>query len=256
MLRIPNNPQALQEWAKEMIDECLASSQERGMVYTRAGAYYFSGSYDNRAAIYNKTKPFIDKLAGFLMQPTDVRFQIVYDSGVDESVLERSQLVAEHLTADYRQSDADITFAEAVVWALVNGCQLLKHTPDGDSFKLAPVHPQNFGVLNETILNLNEQEAFCHVSYPSITRLRSRLEETQHPRRREIIERIKEGRKTQRDEEEPTYFHQMVVGGLQPLGDVNSVPSEAAGIVNVFPVPVPWKPNRRMSPTEIGRAHV
>ncbi|HEX3525106.1 MAG TPA: hypothetical protein VHT52_23830, partial [Stellaceae bacterium] len=47
----------------------------------------------------------------------------------------------------------------------------------------------------------------------------------------------------------PTYFHQMVVGGLQPLGDVGDAPSSAAGIVNVFPVPTPWRPQRRFAPT-------
>jgi len=40
-----------------------------------------------------------------------------------------------------------------------------------------------------------------------------------------------------------------VVGGLQPLGDVGDAPSSAAGIVNVFPVPTPWRPNRRFAPT-------
>ena len=52
-----------------------------------------------------------------------------------------------------------------------------------------------------------------------------------------------------REEEEPTYFHQMVVGGLQPLGDVGDAPSAAAGIVNVFPVPTPWRPQRNFAPT-------
>lgn len=248
MLRIPNRPDALAEWSKECIDECMASAQERGMVYTRAAQYYYTGSQDNRAAIYNKVKPFIDKLAGFLMQPTDVRFQLVFDNE-PENVLERAQLVSEKLTGDYRETDSDIVFAEAVVWALINGCQLIKHLPDHEGFKIAPIHPQNFGVLSETIMGLNEQEAFCHVSYPSVTRLRSMLEDGGHPRVEEIMGRINQGRSVKRDEEEPTYFHQMVVGGLQPLGNVGDMPAEAAGIVNVFPVPVPWRPNRRLTPT-------
>jgi hypothetical protein len=33
----------------------------------------------------------------------------------------------------------------------------------------------------------------------------------------------------------------MIVGGLQPLGDINDKP-EAAGIVQVFPTPTPWRP--------------
>jgi hypothetical protein len=249
MLKIPSKPGDLKVWIKELIDETMASSQERGMIYARAAQYYYQGTSDNRAAIYNKTKPFIEKLAGFLMQPTDVRFQIVYDSGEAEDALERAQLVAEKLSADAKSTDTDVIFAEAVLWSLVNGAQLIKVNPDGDSgsFKVGQVHPQNFGVLSETTLNLDEQEAFCHVSFPTMSRLRTMLQD--HPRYEEIMERVSEERPTGKDEEEQTYFHQMVVGGLQPLGDVGDAPSSAAGIVNVFPVPVPWRPNRKFSPT-------
>jgi hypothetical protein len=250
VLKIPtsNKDGDLEKWVKEVIDECLASVEERAMVYTRASAYYYQGTWDARAAIYNKTKPFVDKLSGFLMQPTDVRFQITFDSGEPENVLDRARLVSEKLTADYRNTDSDITFAEAVTHAMVNGVYLLKHFPHDEGFKIAPIHPQNFGVLGETILDLNEQEAFVHVTYPTMSRLRTILAD--HPRRTEILARIEAGRPTTRDEEQPTYFHQMVVGGLNPLGDAGEMPkSEAAGIVNVFPVPTPWKPNRRISPT-------
>jgi hypothetical protein len=254
MLKIPTNSLDLQEWVKETIDETMGSAQERGLIYTRALQYYYQASYDQRAAIYNKVKPFVDKLAGFLMQPTDVRFNVVFDSSEPDDVLNRAQLVSEKLTADFRVTDSDITFAEAVVHSLVNGCYLLKIRPDGPSFKMAPVHPQNFGVLSETILNIDEQEAFCHVSYPTLSRLRSWLEETHYPNRKSILDRILEARPTEKDEELPTYFHQMVVGGLQPLGNPadaqsQSGSSQAAGIVNVFPVPTPWRPQRKISRT-------
>ena len=246
MLRIPD--QDLEIWVEELTDECMASSEERGMMYARATQIYYTGSYDAKAAIYNKVKPFIDKLAGFLMQPTDVRFAMIYDDTESDSVIERAQLISDKLTSDYRNSDSDVTFGEAVVWALINGAQLLKHTPEEKGFCVAPVHPQAFGVLSETTLSLDEQEAFCHVSYPTITRLRSVLAD--HPRKNEIMRRI-ETNAPQHDEEQTTYFHQMVVGGLNPLGDYAgaSPRAEAAGIVNVFPAPTPWKPNRRLTPT-------
>jgi hypothetical protein len=248
MLRIPDKDLVL--WTRELVDECMASNEERAMVYTRASQYYFTGTYDARAAIYNKTKPFIDKLAGFLMQPTDVRFQILYDTSENDSVLERSQLVSEKLSADYRNTDSDIVFAESVVWSLINGVSLLKHNPTEEGgFHLAHVHPQLFGVLGETTNDLEEQEAFCHISYPTISRLRHLLAD--HPRRNSILQQIEEGRRSDRAEEQPTYFHQMVVGGLNPLGDYpgGAPRSEAAGIVNVFPVPTPWRPNRKITPT-------
>lgn len=247
MLRIPSTIKDLNEWVKEVVDECMASAQERGMMYSRAQQYYYTGTMDTRAAIYNKCKPFVDKLAGFLMQPTDVRFNIFYDTSESDSAIERAQLSSEKLTADYRHTDSDVTFAESVVSSLINGACLLKHVPEGEIFKVQKVHPQNFGVLQETVLDLEEQEAFCHVTYPTISRLRTILQD--HPRRDAILERIEEGRPTERDEEEPTYFHQMVVGGLNPVTVSGETKSEAAGIVNVFPVPVPWRPRRRIAPT-------
>lgn len=237
----------LEEWAKEIIDECMGSSQERGIVYTRAGQYYYQGTGDSRAAIYNKVKPFIDKLSGFLMQPTDVRFQVTYDSGEPEDVLDRAQLVGEKLSDDFQTTNSDVIFAEAVTWSLNNGVQLLKARPDGYSFKIAPVHPQNFGVLSETIVSLEEQEAFCHVSFPTVSRLRTMLGEIGHPREDEIIAAIHETRQAEHDEPE-TYFHQMVVGGMQPIGSEGSTPA-AAGIVNVFPTPTPWQPQKKISRT-------
>jgi hypothetical protein len=140
-------------------------------------------------------------------------------------------------------------FAEAVGWSLVNGAQLLKVLPDGDSgtFKTGMVHPQNFGVLSETTLSLDEQEAVCHISYPTKSKLRTMLMD--HPEYERIMGQLDDQPGPDRDEEEPTYFHQMVVGGLQPLGDVGDAPSSAAGIVNVFPVPTPWRPQRRFAPT-------
>ena len=245
MLRIPNKD--LDLWVKELIDETMASSEERGLTYTKAAQYYYQGTMDSRAAIYNKVKPFVDKLAGYLMQPTDVRFSIVYDTTESDSVLERALTASEKLSADYRSTDSDVTFSDAVAWSLVNGCQLLKHCPDEHGFKVAPVHPQNFGVLSETTLDLNEQEAFCHVSYPTMSRLRTILAD--HPKRKEILDRVEGARPHMRDEQQPTYFHQMVIGGLNPVSTVDSAPSSAAGIVNVFPIPVPWRPERRISPT-------
>ena len=250
-LRIPKDKERLEKFLTETVDECMGSADERAMVYTRASQYYYQGTPDTRAAIYNKTKAFIDKLAGFLMQPTDVRFQVIYDSSKPDDVLERAQLVGEKLSADFRQTDSDIIFAEATVWALINGCQMLKLKPDGEAFKIAPVHPQNFGVLGETISSLEEQEGFCHCSYPTISRVRSWLEEAHHPKTNEIVNRLLEAHDSKKDTEAPSYFHQIVVGGIHPLGDVNRSPNapEAGGIVNVFPVPTPWRPNTRFQQT-------
>src|SRR5215475_12924437 len=191
MLEIPPK-EDLADWCRDLVDACMGSAQDRGAIYSRATMYYYNGSWDARAAIYNKIKGFVDKLSGFLMQPTDIRFSIVFDSSEPESVLERAQLVSEKLTADFKQTDSDVQFAEAVVWSLVNGCSILKVAPNfaTNTFSMYPVHPQNFGVLSETTLDLHEQEAFCHVSYPTISRVDADLAAINHPRRKAIIEQL------------------------------------------------------------------
>jgi hypothetical protein len=70
-----------------------------------------------------------------------------------------------------------------------------------------------------------------------------------HPHYSEIMGRTDGESRCDRNDEEPTYFHRRVVGGLQPLGNVSDTPSRAGGIVNVFPVPTPWRPLRRIAPT-------
>lgn len=247
MLKIPQSPTAAAEWAKDIADECMASSDDRAQVSVRASQYYWTGSADANAAIHNKIKPLVKRLAGYYYQPYTVRFNTVFDANEPQDVLERGKTVSTCLTADYRANDADLRFGDAVLWGLINGCYLLKHIGDGLSFRVAPVHPVNFGVYAESIVSLDEQEAFCHVSYPSVSRLRTILAEMNHPERSKILDQIEE-RAGNPDAQEPNYFHQIVVGGLNPLGPVGGVP-EAAGMVQVFPTPTPWRPQRRLQPT-------
>lgn len=248
MLRIPTKPERAAEWARELIDECAATQEDRQQVYEKATQYYYSGSADVRAAIHNKIKTFIDRVSGYYFQPTNVRFNVLWDSNEPIDVLERGRAASQMLTADYRSTDADLRFSDCVTWSLINGNHFLKHLPDGHGFKAVPVHAVNMGVLSESVNNLDDQEAVLHISYPTVTRLRSMLEQSGNPRAKSIIDRILEAATSDRDQQEPSFFHSMVVGGLNPLGEVNSTPS-AAGIVTVFPIPTPWRPQRKISPT-------
>lgn len=248
MLRIPKKLETATEWARELCDEMMASAEERGMVYQKGMQYYYNGTGDVRAAIHNKIKTFVDRVSGYYYQPQGVRFNVLWDSNEPVDVLERGRAVSQMLSADYRSTDTDLRFSDCVTWALVSGNYFLKHLPDGHGFRAFPVHPVNMGVLSESVNDLDQQEAFCHVTYPTVSRLRSMLTSAGNPRTDSIIERILEARQSERDEEEPSYFHQMVVGGMNPLGDVGATPS-AAGIVQVFPIPTPWRPQLRVSPT-------
>ena len=86
MLRVPSTIESTTEFAKEIVDECMATSDERAMVYSKAMQYYYTGAGDSRAALHNKVMPFVDRLAGYLYQPSGVRFNLVFDSAQPPSV--------------------------------------------------------------------------------------------------------------------------------------------------------------------------
>lgn len=251
-LRFPKDPDNVVYWVRELVDECMRSSEDRGLLYTRASQYYYMGSHDTRAAIMNKTKPFVDRLSGMIYQPTDVRFNMLYDNGSPIDVLERADLVAEKLTADFRQTDSDVRFHDAVTWSLINGCSILKLRPMHHSmtFAMDPVHPQNFGIMSETTQQLEHQEAVCHVSYFPVSKIEEMLEESGVPENEiaNIIDKLMQKPKHDTREEESGYVHQMVVGGLQPVGSLDQSPA-AAGVVNVFPLNSPWKPTMPIAET-------
>jgi hypothetical protein len=81
-----------------------------------------------------------------------------------------------------------------------------------------------------------------------VSRLRTMLQDMHHPKEEEIILRVLE-EPVRTDQEPETYFHSMVVGGVAGPSGEPGVKPEAAGIVNVFPVPTPWRPNRKISRT-------
>ena len=132
------------------------------------------------------------------------------------------------------------------MWSLISGSYFLKHRNDSFSFQTDPVHPVNMGVLAESVVNLDEQECFCHCSYPTLTRLEQWLIDAKNPRTNEIVKQLEDSADAlDRDGTEDSYFHQMVVGGMSPWGsNVNNQP-QAAGIVQVFPLPRAWRPQQR-----------
>src|SRR5215467_13215212 len=101
-LRIPDKPREAMEFAREVKNECLATSEESQQLNQKSAQYYYTGSGDVRAAIHNKVRQFIDRLAGYLFLPQGVRFNTVFDSAEPADVLERGRMMSQMLTADYR----------------------------------------------------------------------------------------------------------------------------------------------------------
>jgi len=234
-LKIPQR--GVGDWAKEIIDECTASRDGRREQIKIWKNYYQSGTETGDQARYNKCYGHVDRLASYLFSPADTRFDIeldLTDSEQDKSIAEAS---ARHLNREFSRCGVDTTFSQGVNWGLVKGCALMKVLWGHDGLEPWLVHPEFFGVLREDVADLDRQEAFVHTTYVTETELRRQL--TDHPQLEAIMKEIEDRTpdQKQRDIFTDSYFHQILIGGLNPVSTTGV--SSGQGSVAVMPsVPV------------------
>lgn len=234
-LKIPQDN--LEDWALEIIDECRQSAEQRRDLLKMYRSYYYTGTSDGSVSLYNRCYPHVERLGAFLYSPTDVRFDIEFDETEDEAVHAMGHAAARRLNRDFHRRNLDLNFAAAVNGALIDGVNILKSIWGYDGLEGWVIRPQFFGVLREDIEDLDRQEAFVHSTYMTPTAFERTI--VDHPDKDEIMDRIKAASMTnqERDEFEDDFFHQIIVGGTQPVSLTTSSGSGMVGIVGV-PTPV------------------
>lgn len=199
-------------------------------------SYYYTGSSDGSVAVYNRCYPHVERLGAFLYSPTDVRFHLEFDESEGEETEAMGRAAARKLNRLFHQKSLDIAFAAATNGALIDGCNILKGVQGADGPEGWVIRPQFFGVLREDIEDLDRQEAFVHSAYLTPSSFERMIWE--HYDREKIMAKIRSSASEKNEEEwEQDYFHQIIVGGTQPVSTSTSSGSGMVGIVGV-PTPV------------------
>lgn len=234
-LRIPQRN--LAEWASGIVEECFASREQRRDLVKMYRSYYYTGTSDAEVTTYNRIYPHIDRLSAFLFSPADVRFTFEFDSEETQEVHGMGDAAARKFNREFRNRNLDMAFKLALDGALIDGCQLIKGIWGHDGMEGWIVRPGFFGVLREDIDDLDRQEAFVQSTYMTPGAFERTIWD--HPDREKIMARVKEGTMTNREQDEfnDDYFHQIIVGGTQPVSLTTSSGSGMVGIVGV-PTPV------------------
>ena len=234
-LKLPNNN--IEGWAMELIAECRETAEQRRDTLKLWRSYYYTGTEQGVVATYNRCYAHVDRLAAFLYSPTDVRYSVEVDEDEEESTHAQCDAAARKLNRTFHTKNLDLNFATAVNGALVDGVNILKAVWGHDGPEGHVVRPQFFGVLREDIDELDRQEAFVHSTYLTPSAFERTI--TDHPERRQLMARIREMAQTtkERDEFEDDFFHQIVVGGTQPVA--TTAGTTGSGMVGVVGVPTP-----------------
>jgi len=237
-MRLPQKSESLLPWAEELIEECFVSREERRDQIGQWKSYYFMGRTDGQQARYNRIYSHIDRLSSMLFSPVDVRFSIDYDAAEGEKIVDLGEAATRKLNREFHRCGIDMDFSQGVNSALVKGCMMLKIEWGHDGLEGYLIHPEMFGVLREDIDELDRQEAFVHTSF--LTKSQFRRSIIDHRDRDKLMAEVDKAAKPGKDlEAEETFFHQVIIGGINPpvgLGQATGTTGQVA-IVSV-PSPV------------------
>ena len=203
-------------WARELIEECFISQQRRRETYKRYRMLYEQGS-DSGPAKDNECFPHIDQLASYLFSPAEVRFDVSF--AADETAIWRgaADMASSHLTKEFKRNRCGLLFSQAVEGSLVDGARLLKLTWDYNGYKPFMIKPEFFGVLREDLDTLDEQDAFCYRYYLTPSAFGRMMANAPNADKVKAAVALNSAAMTEGYMED-SYFHEIITGGVQPIG--------------------------------------
>jgi len=235
--KIPGREAELVPFVQEIIAECYVSLERRRDMYRYFRQFYYTGSSDGGGSKHNKCFSHIDKLSSLLFSPSEVKFDISFDGDEVGPFAEMGDTAARYLTKEYYRSKSGIVFGQAVEVALVEQCAFTRKVWGHHGAESYVIRPQFMGVLREDIADLDKQDAFVNSFYVTPRGLRRLL--ANRADRDAIVDRVKaEATKPAQTDTDGDYFHEIVMGGLQPI-TTTGTPSGQKGSVSLYAMPQP-----------------
>ena len=171
--------------AIEVRDKCMASSPNRGAFYHKCRNAYDHGSRDVDQARHNKVKPVTNRVASFLYAPGRTYYWAEFPPDEIEH-LDKVESVIDCVQDAWHDTGSDLLAWEAVLSGLTCGCcpviTLPERMTDGTPTLVSRIlEPEMFGVFNESVTDLMQQQAICWDAY--LTRPEIEIRLTMHPKR-------------------------------------------------------------------------
>lgn len=174
-MRLPDDEKKLVSWALDTIAICRVSQAMRASAYRSYGQWIETGRANGGLGTANLLSAHLDRLQAHVFSPTDLNFNIDFENHYDAIRLQQAGVAARVLTREWERRNIDTTFAEGVKEGLKYGASIPKlliqpvHTSDGAQYSMSCrlVSPWNFGVYNEGVNGLGDQEAMCETVYIS-----------------------------------------------------------------------------------------
>ena len=237
---IPKTLGSRKKFFERVTQECLESRQDRRGKYEEWRNFYLYGSASGRAR-FNKLYSHIEDVCSLLFSSETVRFAMSYGAHAERGPQWQLDTASEAFGDVWHDDSMGIKFDEVLPWSFVNGTIILmprwrRH----HGLRLYSVHPSNFGVYNESLSSLVDQEAvvMCYnVSVPEFLRMLPPGADE-----KDIMRRV--SKRTQEEDQGP---QQEVPVVLSNAGGA----SNYTGVVNRDLISDPYQPRTRASVIEM-----
>jgi len=169
---IPDTIKKREVLAQKLLEDTGVSTGQRTAAYKNYGQWLERGwaSDDGQGglALANVLFSHDDRVAAHLFSPSDLRFAMSFERHYKQAVLDRGAVVARNITAEWHspKKSIDLLFGHGVKVAVDFGACILKQLAGKDEdgnyeYRGARlVMPWMFGVANESVNDLSQQEYF------------------------------------------------------------------------------------------------
>lgn len=235
-MQIPSKKRDLIKLAKDVIEVCRHSIGQRQSLYRQQRQWIETGRPSGDKSLHNRLYSHTDRLQSYLFSPVDLTFNIDFENHYPEDILLQAEMAARVLTREWERNNIDIMFGEGVKVALDHGACLIKALvrKDDDRVKVESrlVMPWHFGVYNENITNLCDQEAMVERAYLTLPEVWRRIAHL--PDAEKLYSRIRANASPNTDSEGiNSFFHQVLSTSQLQTGVSSTTSPLPGGIVSL-----------------------
>lgn len=226
----------LTKQALDIAETCRVSQGERAAVYRNYGQWIETGRAAGGLALANMLYGHIDRLASYLCSMGELRTAVDFERRYEPQWNERGAVAARRVEREWEQNNIDILFEDAVREALAYACCILRQTVtmNGNTPVIIGrlVMPWMFGVYNECVTDLSEQEAMCETIYYNRHEVWRRVRHL--PEAEKLYKRILAGAAKETGAGFPTTFmHQVLSTATLNVSLQNATTPQPGGIVQL-----------------------
>jgi len=228
------------KWARYIIQTCTESRPQRIQRGRAFRNIFLTGDENAVPQTYLRTQDFVRDVLSFLYSPSDLRYRIDFFGQVGPVDRAKASAAAAFLHQHIIDADMDDSMTDVTLWSLIKGKTIQQTLWSRRGLESHLIQPESFGVYNESISDLDKQEAWVHTTFLTRSRFRQLISGLPPDRQRHLMKAASDSIVRGREGEDGnSVLKQIVVGGLYPYTATGQTPVSSGGQVQYLFGPEP-----------------